>query len=261
MSSPESPESDASPVVEEGAKKGRRGLGPLFFAGLAVAVVLSGILAYDAIRNRNTQLNGQSLRVSGIPASVSTSQANLMALSPVPHKMAPNFTLVDQNGKTMSFKSFRGRSVVLEFMDPHCVDICPLVSREFVDAYHDLGTKASGTVFIAVNVNQYFRSVANMATFSAEHQLNTIPSWHFFTGPVPALKAIWYAYGIEVSAPKPTADIVHTSIVLFIGPDGRERYLSVPSDMRNSQGIAFLPAGQLTSWGKGIALVAQSLNN
>jgi protein SCO1/2 len=226
-----------------------------------VAVILSGILAFNAVRNRNTQLNSQSLRVSGIPASVTTAQANLMSLSPVPHKLAPNFTLVDQNGTTMSLKSFRGRSVVLEFMDPHCVDICPIVSQEFVDAYHDLGTKASGVAFVAVNVNQYFHSVANMATFTAEHQLNTIPSWHFFTGSVPTLKAIWHAYGIMVSAPKPTADIVHTSIVLFIGPDGRERFLGAPSDQRNMQGIAFLPAGQLTSWGKGIALVAQSMNN
>jgi cytochrome oxidase Cu insertion factor (SCO1/SenC/PrrC family) len=250
-----------SEVLSGSVKKRRRGLGPLFFVALSAAVVLSGILAYDAIRNRNTQLNSQSLRVSGIPGSVTTSQANLMSLSPVPHKMAPNFTLVDQNGKTISLKSFRGRSVVLEFMDPHCVDICPIVSQEFVDAYHDLGTKASGVAFVAVNVNQYFRSVANMAKFSAEHQLNTIPSWHFFTGPVPTLKAIWHAYGIEVNAPNPKADIVHTSIVLFIGPDGRERYLGAPSDMLNAKGIGFLPAGQLSSWGKGIALVAQSMNN
>ncbi|HEV3267450.1 MAG TPA: SCO family protein [Acidimicrobiales bacterium] len=259
MSPHETPQNVGSEATELGATKGRRGLGPLFFVALGVAVIVSGTLAIAGIRNRNAQQGLQSLRVSGIPASVSTSQANLMSLSPVPHTMAPNFTLVDQKGRTMSLNSFRGRSVVLEFMDPHCVDICPIVSQEFVDAYHDLGTKASGVVFIAVNVNQYFHSVANMATFSAEHQLNTIPSWHFFTGSVSALKAIWHAYGIVVSAPNPKADIVHTSVVLFIGPDGRERYLGVPSDQRNMQGIAFLPAGQLSSWGTGIALVAQSM--
>jgi cytochrome oxidase Cu insertion factor (SCO1/SenC/PrrC family) len=51
---------------------------------------------------------------------------------------------VDQNGHRLSLASFRGRAVVLEFMDPHCVDICPIVSQEFVDAYDDLGKAATG---------------------------------------------------------------------------------------------------------------------
>jgi cytochrome oxidase Cu insertion factor (SCO1/SenC/PrrC family) len=224
-----------------------------------MAVVLSGTLAYEGIHNRNAQQSPQVLRVSGIPNSVSTSLANLMSLSPVPHSLAPNFTLVDQHGKTMSLSSFRGRTVVLEFMDPHCVDVCPIVSQEFVDAYHDLGLKASSVVFMAVNVNQYFHSVADMAKFSNEHQLNTIPSWHFFTGSVPALKAIWNAYAIQVEAPKPTSDIIHTSIVLFIGPNGQRRYIGVPYDQHNAKGNAYLSSPQLSSWGKGIALVAQSL--
>jgi cytochrome oxidase Cu insertion factor (SCO1/SenC/PrrC family) len=259
MTSPETTDTAASEVAKGDGKKRRTGLGSLFFVALAVAVVLSGTLAYVAVRNRNSQPGLQSLRVSGLPAALPTSMANLMSLSPVPHALAPNFTLVDQHGKSMSLASFRGRTVVLEFMDPHCVDICPIVSQEFVDAYHDLGPNASRVVFAAVNVNQYFTTVADVAKFSTEHQLNTIPSWHFLTGSVPDLKAIWNAYAIQVDAPKPTADIIHTSIVLFIGPDGRKRYIGAPFDQHNASGKAYLPAGELTTWGKGIALVAQSL--
>lgn len=62
-----------------------------------------------------------------------------MQLSPVPVTRAPGFTLTDQDGQAMSLASLRGRAVVLEFMDPHCTDICPIVSREFIDAYRDLG--------------------------------------------------------------------------------------------------------------------------
>ena len=263
MTSSQRPEGEATAqsAVEGSVKVRRRGLGPIFFVVLAVAVVLSGTLAYDAIRNRVSPQGLQSLRVSGIPASVPTSTANLMALSPVPHSLAPNFTLVDQHGKSMSLNSFKGRTVVLEFMDPHCVDICPIISQEFVDAYHDLGAQASSVVFVAVNVNQYFTSVADMAKFSKEHGLNTIPSWHFFTGPVNELKAIWHAYGIVVEAPKPTSDIIHTSIVYFIGPNGRKRYVGVPMDDHTAKGTSYLPANQLASWGSGIALVAQSLSH
>ena len=50
-------------------------------------------------------------------------------------------------------RRYRGKVVVLEFMDPHCTDIYPIVSQEFIDAYHDLGRAAGDVVFAAVNVN------------------------------------------------------------------------------------------------------------
>ncbi len=52
---------------------------------------------------------------------------------------------------------------------------------------HDLGAAASRAVFIAVNVNPCYPGVASMAAYSTEHQLTTIPSWHFFTGPLATL--------------------------------------------------------------------------
>ena len=75
-----------------------------------------------------------------------------MQLSPVPAARAPGFTLTDQNGHVLSLASLAGHAVVLEFMDPHCVEICPIVSQEFIDAYRDLGRQASRAVFLAVNV-------------------------------------------------------------------------------------------------------------
>jgi cytochrome oxidase Cu insertion factor (SCO1/SenC/PrrC family) len=144
-------------------------------------------------------------------------------------------------------------------MDPHCTDICPIVSQEFVDAYRDLGVSASHVVFLAVNVNQYFASVSNMASFSQAHGLGVIPSWHFVTGSVAALKQVWREYGIAVEAPNPTADIIHTSVVYFIDPKGRERYLGSPMDDHTASGAAFLPASQLNSWGQGLSLVSQDL--
>jgi protein SCO1/2 len=220
-------------------------------------VLVAGLLTYLVARHRAQQ---QSLiRPSGIPASVSTSLANLMQLSPVPARPAPGFTLTDQHGRAMSLASFAGRAVVLEFMDPHCADICPIVSQEFIDAYRDLGRAASRAVFVAVNVNPYHLGVSDVAAYSREHQLTSIPSWHFFTGPLPALRAVWRAYGIGVSAPSRNADIVHTSEVVFIDPAGRERYVAAPMVDHTAKGRAYLPAGPLAEWGRGIALVTRQL--
>ena len=107
-----------------------------------VAALLVGVnvfAAYELTSVSNNANPGPLLRPTGIPGNISTSLANLMQLSPVPGVRAPGFTFTDQRGHTMPLASLRGKVVVLEFMDPHCTDICPIVSQEFVDAYHELG--------------------------------------------------------------------------------------------------------------------------
>jgi cytochrome oxidase Cu insertion factor (SCO1/SenC/PrrC family) len=258
MTSTESAEGGA-PSTDQGQPPvgRRRGPGPLLIVVLVVLVVAAGTFAFVANRHRAEQ--SQLIRVSGLPSSVSTSLATLMALSPVPAKMAPDFTLTDQNGHTLSLSSFRGHSVVLEFMDTHCTDICPIISQEFIDAYHDLGPQASHVVFVAVNVNGYHVAVSDVAGFTKEHQLNTIRNWHFFTGPVSDLQSVWSSYGVAVQAPSPNADIIHSSFAFFIDPTGHERYLANPTDDHTASGASYLPAGPLASWGQGIALVSRSL--
>ena len=235
----------------------RRGPGLVLIGALAFLVVISGFIAVAAVRYRNQQ--NQPPRLTGIPSSVSTALADLMALSPVASTPAPNFSLVDQYGHALSLSSLRGRAVVMEFMDTHCTDICPIVSQEFVDAYHDLGAVAPRVAFAAVNVNQYHARVADVATFSTDHQLDTIASWHFVTGPTNSLRSVWKSYGIDVIARGPNADVVHSSEIFFIDANGHEKFIANPVVDHTSAGTAYLPGGQITSWGHGIALTAHSL--
>lgn len=238
----------------------RRGRQPLFYGAIVAAVVLIGVLG-AVVGHLRSASNGPTLpRVTGIPADVPTPLADLMSLAPLGRGVAPNFTLTDQNGHMLSLQHFKGRTVVLEFMDPHCTDICPLVAQEFLDAQHDLGLDASKVVFMAVNVNRHFTSSEDVDEFTREHRLNTIPTWHFFTGTPSALENVWRNYSVYVADSKSTSDIVHASDVYFIDPQGRERYIATPQADQSSSGTTYLPSGQLTSWGKGIAIVARSLS-
>jgi cytochrome oxidase Cu insertion factor (SCO1/SenC/PrrC family) len=144
-------------------------------------------------------------------------------------------------------------------MDPHCADVCPIVSQEFITAYRDLGHDAPHLVFLAVNVNRYHLQAADVAAFSADQHLTTIPSWHFLTRSFASLQAVWDAYNIEVEAPSPNADIIHSSAMYFIDPDGQKRYLASPMADHTTSGSSYLPANQLAAWGQGIALVARQL--
>ena len=259
-SAPDETENAGNMASEKWRMTGRFQLSRLNVAMVSAALVATIVFTFVLVTHLNQNNQIPNVRVSGIPSTVSTPLANLMSLSPVPPRSAPGFRLTDQKGRNISLLSFRGKDVVLEFMDPHCVDICPLVSQEFVDAFHDLGVTSTHVVFLAVNVNQYFASVANVAAYSNEHQLDSIPSWHFFTGTTGALHAVWRDYGVAVEASNPRADIVHTSVIFFIDSRGRERYIAVPEADHTSKGVAFLPAESLISWGRGIALVVKSLS-
>jgi cytochrome oxidase Cu insertion factor (SCO1/SenC/PrrC family) len=224
-----------------------------------VGVLLAGVNAYATYVLVGQRDASASLRPSGIPGNISTSTANLMQLSPVPGARAPGFRLTDQHGHTMTLASLRGKVVVLEFMDPHCTDICPIVSQEFVDAYHQLGAQASKVVFAAINVNQYHATVQDMAAYSAAHQLNAVPGWHFLTGPLPALRAAWRGYNVQVEAPGANADIAHTSVLYFIDAQGTERFTASPMVDHTANGTSYLPLAQISDWASGIARLADDL--
>ncbi|MGI9007497.1 MAG: SCO family protein [Streptosporangiaceae bacterium] len=252
----------SEPGQEPSRTRGRSRRSKVFLIALAVVggFAFATVFAFGVSKlSARSVPRQQQFRPAGIPASVSTSLAYLMQLSPVPKHTAPAFTLTDQVGRPVSMSQFRGKTVVLTFMDTHCTDICPLVSREFIGAHNDLGAAASKVVFVAVNVNPYHNKVADVASYSRAQRLDSIGSWYFVTGPVTSLRAVWNAYQVQVEAANPNADVIHTSLIYVIDPSGRERYVAEPTVDHTKQGAAYLAPGQLAAWSRGIAQVARSV--
>lgn len=163
-------------------------------------------------------------------------------------RSAPNFTLTDETGKTVSLTALKGKVVVLQFMDPKCTDICPIVSQELVLADKYLGAKAGNVAFVAINVNQYHEKTSELQAFSKEHGLSNLHNWYFLTGPTQDLQKVWKDYGIYVQ-PNPTGDVVHSSYYYFIDKAGQERYLAPATN----------DAKTINEWGKGIAVFSAKL--
>lgn len=147
-----------------------------------------------------------------------------LAISDAGNAPESDFTLADQRGQKITLSDLKGKTVILEFMDPVCTDICPIVSAETIQANNDLGNKANDVVYLAVNVNEYHESEEDVQKFSQEHGLNQLPNWHFVTGNTSQLKAIWKDYGIMVK-PNPDGDVEHSSFMYFIDKNGKERYI------------------------------------
>ncbi len=163
-------------------------------------------------------------------------------------KPAPDFTLADQNGKQISMSDLKGKIVILQFMDPVCTDICPIVSQESIAADKQLGDKQKQVEFIAVNVNEYHASRQDVLDFSKSHGLQKLANWHFVTGTKKELQQVWKDYGIEV-IPNPDGDVSHSANMYFIDKKGEERYVGFPQN----------DAASINQWAKGIAYFSQKM--
>jgi protein SCO1 len=237
---------------------GRKTLSTWAAASLVVMSAAAAVAAAIVLPDRWHDLAASAgHRPAGIPPAITARTVTLMRLSSAPAGTAPGFTLTDQHDRRLSLAGFRGKAVVLEFMDSRCTDICPLVSQEFIDAYRDLGSAQDRVVFMAVNVNQRYNQVTDVLAYSRAHQLTAIPDWHFLTGPAAVLRAVWREYDIAVTADRRTDALAHTPTVYFITPGGTERYTATPV-ADGTGGAAYLPSGQISGWGQGIAQVAKA---
>lgn len=212
----------------------------------AAFVVALAVTAYIETR-------GQT--VTGAPAGPQSAPtlARLMNLSPVPERAAPGFTLTDQHGQLVSLAGFRGRTVLLAFIDSRCTEVCPVIAQELIAAGRDLGRAADRVAFVAVNVDPAAESVADVQRFSVAHGLSRLPNWYFLTGPTRQLAAVWGAYGIEVELPRGASQAIHQDYLFFVNPLGRERFLAEPFADQHRDGTGYLPAGTVARWGQGIA--------
>ena len=70
---------------------------------------------------------------------------------------------------------------------------------------------------------------------------------------------MWHDYNIQVEAPNPNADIIHTSVVYFIDAKGAERFIASPMVDHTANGTSYLPLAQVADWADGIARLAGDL--
>lgn len=163
---------------------------------------------------------------------------------------APNFTLTDQSGKKISLSQYRGKVVILAFVDSECTTICPLTTVSMMDALKLLGPEAEKHVqLLGVNANPTANSVSDVRQYSSEHQM--MDSWHFLTGSDNQLNAVWKNYYIYDQIVGGQID--HTPALYIIDPKGKEQVLFMTSSQYSSvaaegdvlaqQVARFLPTG------------------
>ena len=137
----------------------------------------------------------------------------------VPHRAAVSFSLTDQNGRSVSMSSLRGKLIVLSFLDPVCTDDCPLIANQLAIANRKIGALARQVEFVAIDTNPIFHLQSDVQAFTRSHGLAGFTNWHFLWGQVDAVQTVLDGYGISVNVPA-VGMIQHSEGVFFINADG-----------------------------------------
>ncbi|HTX32662.1 MAG TPA: redoxin domain-containing protein [Solirubrobacteraceae bacterium] len=134
---------------------------------------------------------------------------------------APNFTMTDEFGRSVSLSSFRGKVVLLAFNDSECTTICPLTTTAMLEAKAMLGRAGANVQLLGIDANPKATSLEDVYSYSQLHGM--LGAWHFLTGSLPALTRVWNSYGVQAAIEG--GEIAHTPALFVIDPQGRERKL------------------------------------
>ncbi len=189
-------------------------------AALALIVVLGGRL-----------LAGEP---SGQLSAAATAALAADGMTPLGGARAPDFHLVDQNGHPVSLSDFRGKAVILAFLDPVCWLECPFDAQEMAGVDRLLGPALSKRLqLVAIDANPDYLGIASLQHFDARENLDRLPNWTYATSPsLHTIQAVWKAYGVAVSVPA-HGMVDHSIVYYLIGPQGREQFLSTPTTNTN----------------------------
>jgi cytochrome oxidase Cu insertion factor (SCO1/SenC/PrrC family) len=174
-----------------GFTRSKRGQALIVILALAASVAV-GVFMSLAMRPHTTQAAAQ----------VAISPSTNVIGAPLTRQTTPPLTgLVDQTGKEVSLADEKGHVVLLAFMDPLCVNLCPILGRDIVAVEQAL-PKGIKPVLLIVSVMPD-RTAADVAQF-IKTNLTTQwdPGWHWLLGPDATLEITWLKWGEPLEPPK-----------------------------------------------------------
>jgi len=168
---------------------------------------------------------GAAVAVLGWSAGGSRVALHGDAIWPGAGRPAPAVRLRDSAGRQVSLASFRGKVVMLTFLDSHCGQECPIEAAQMGAVDRELPAAARPQI-VVISVNPAdtpltVRRFVDKARWTGP--------WVWLMGSRSQLRPVWKRFGIEVLPTSKTVDgirvrdIAHSSAIYLLDADGRER--------------------------------------
>lgn len=108
---------------------------------------------------------------------------------------APNFSLYDQYGRSITLEDLRGKVVALTFLYTYCTDICPVVTDRMKDVHALLKDVKDDVVIVAVSIDSERDTQERILEYS--QAWNMEDKWSFLSGNEDELSNVWQSYFIN----------------------------------------------------------------
>jgi cytochrome oxidase Cu insertion factor (SCO1/SenC/PrrC family) len=191
---------------------------PWVLSGLAVVLAVA-VATPIALSLRHTNTNATANAALSAPFTW-----------PAARQPAPNFHLSDQNSQPVSLSAYRGRPVIVTFIDPLCRNLCPLAAQVLDQADRELPASQRAPI-IAVSIDIYADTHADLEQDFGRWRL--VPQWQWAVGTPRQLAVVWRDYKVGVTvvdkqiAGTTIHEITHDEVAYVIDPNGYERALFV----------------------------------
>ena len=209
----------ANEISQSGHQPARRqwlGLAVWILVVCLLGVALGAVFAWVRDSHQSTS------------ASISRQPAAPVAAWAAGAKRAPAFSLVDADGAPISLRQFRGRPVIVTFIDPVCRSLCPLEAKQ-LNSVVTASPKARRPAIVAVSVNPWMQSRSIFR--QDERKWRLVAGWHWAAGRYRQLAPVWKRYDVGVLDRKTVVDghaihdVSHTEAAYLIDASGHERAL------------------------------------
>ena len=156
--------------------------------------------------------------------------AELAGLLPL-REPAPDFSLTNQAGATVSLESLRGTVLLVDFIYTSCPGPCPVLTARHVALQRELPpTLRERTRFVSISLDPATDTPEALRAY-AEARGADLARWDFLTGPSETVAEVVHRFGIGTLR-QPDGEIDHLVATFLVDPQGRiaERYLGLDHD-------------------------------
>lgn len=186
-------------------------------AGLSLCLLGAAIAVAAALSDRN-------------PAPKQAEFAGPLMPANLP---AADFTLRDQDGRSLTLSTTRGHVVVITFLHSQCHSTCPVSVQTIRGALDDIGADRRDIEVFAVTVDPEEDTPAHVRAFLRDQHAGRF--LRYLTGPRATVRRVWKRYGIGPQGPGGEA---HTAFVLLVDRMGLLRigypaHQMTPEDLAN----------------------------
>lgn len=152
------------------------------YIGIAFVILVFGIIFIPKIIDRIT--NGDVIRNESRSDFTNSEKSNVSDLAFIEingePKRVPEFSFINQEGKTITNKNYEGKVYLVEFFFTTCPTICPRMNKNLIQIQNTFkGFEDFGVASFTINPD--FDTPEVLKSYAEKYGV-TNPNWHLMTG-------------------------------------------------------------------------------